>query len=662
MQQIAPLQTDIAAKSDAVFEADKQWFASADNRQDQFGSLLGQERAQQERNVRSTTSERPNAASAKEKTRESSSTHRSEDKQEAGATRKDPAERTEQEKPVAKDEVAEKTTATAKTGDKTAEAEKSNGDQAEIEQPDVVATDSVADSPEVVEEEINWVDWIEQVKAINHGDGEKAIDWDGEIADLKALKDKTLPIEITVNEEGEKTITITLPEDLDLRPLDASALKDFIKDIVKQINQQEGDSDVIPNDLYISPVDPSLESLLADLAPQNGSSDADEHEQLNDALLAILFSNQSQGELDDSSDIHDQVSAEDAAIPLDIETDVIVQEEEVDELIAQVLNDVEVNANTPEIATDASLPSNSETQEKVDNNVIVVDVSPKKAIELIVELPEQQQRQAVQAIVEDIVAKSPVPVTPQQQQSFINALQAGIEEFKQQLSQGREPGLNLKAIISDAIAASSITEQAPLQATVSQVTDQVLQTLSLADAIKQQGKTPGEYLAAATRADAINVDSAVQTENQRSAAAQSLIDKPVNIIKPEGQTQFAEKIRWMVNARSSFAEIRLDPPDLGSVKVKVSMSGEAAQVNFIVQSPQARDALDQAIPRLKDMLNQQGIELGQSFVQQDSQQQQGEQSGEFSQGHADEAMEEVASEVIEQRVVNGRAGGIDFYA
>jgi flagellar hook-length control protein FliK len=63
------------------------------------------------------------------------------------------------------------------------------------------------------------------------------------------------------------------------------------------------------------------------------------------------------------------------------------------------------------------------------------------------------------------------------------------------------------------------------------------------------------------------------------------------------------------------------------------------------------------------MLNQQGIELGQSSVQQDQQQQNGEQQqGQFAEGKADDGMDEIAGEVIEQRVINGSAGGIDFYA
>merc|ERR1712000_191194 len=121
-------------------------------------------------------------------------------------------------------------------------------------------------------------------------------------------------------------------------------------------------------------------------------------------------------------------------------------------------------------------------------------------------------------------------------------------------------------------------------------------------------------------------ESVIQENSQLRAEASKTqqqfegFDKAVNIHKSDGQQQLGEKIRWMVNARNTMAEIRLDPPELGSMQVRVNVSGDAATVNFVVQSAQARDALAQAEPRLREMLAEQGINLGESFV---SQQQQG---------------------------------------
>lgn len=102
------------------------------------------------------------------------------------------------------------------------------------------------------------------------------------------------------------------------------------------------------------------------------------------------------------------------------------------------------------------------------------------------------------------------------------------------------------------------------------------------------------------------------------------------------------------------------------MQVRVNVSGDSASVNFIVQSPQARDALAQAEPRLREMLAEQGINLGESFV---SQQQQGNgETGEHGQssgsGHGSEFADggDEDMQVTEQQLTRRAQGGIDDYA
>jgi flagellar hook-length control protein FliK len=159
---------------------------------------------------------------------------------------------------------------------------------------------------------------------------------------------------------------------------------------------------------------------------------------------------------------------------------------------------------------------------------------------------------------------------------------------------------------------------------------------------------------------------------QNQSNVLSTTDKAINIFKQEGQQQLAEKVRWMVNSKSATAEIRLDPPDLGGINIKVNLSGDTAQVNFNVQSAAAKEALDQAVPRLRDMLQDQGIELGESVVQQESQNsQQGETSenrdslahgNNMGQNDTPEIVEDNTIQVMQQRVSGGVLGGIDYYA
>ena len=57
------------------------------------------------------------------------------------------------------------------------------------------------------------------------------------------------------------------------------------------------------------------------------------------------------------------------------------------------------------------------------------------------------------------------------------------------------------------------------------------------------------------------------------------------------------------------AEIQLDPLGLGKMKIQIQMDASSqASVHFVVQHGQTREMLEQAMPRLRDMLAGQGIQ------------------------------------------------------
>ena len=62
------------------------------------------------------------------------------------------------------------------------------------------------------------------------------------------------------------------------------------------------------------------------------------------------------------------------------------------------------------------------------------------------------------------------------------------------------------------------------------------------------------------------------------------------------------------------AEIILTPPQLGRIEVSINMNGDQASANFVAVNPIARDALQDALPRLRELLAQSGIELAQADV------------------------------------------------
>lgn len=269
---------------------------------------------------------------------------------------------------------------------------------------------------------------------------------------------------------------------------------------------------------------------------------------------------------------------------------------------------------------------------------------------------------------------------------FIAALQSGLKEFKQQLAQGREPSVDLKAMIAEAMAQISGDLNALQQPKIDAVVNQFNGILQAANAINMTANTQQINTVANTDsqiAKEINISYIEGTKLangiQGQVISQASVDKAINIFKQEGQQQLAEKVRWMVNAKNATAEIRLDPPDLGGINIKINLSGDIAQVNFNVQSAAAKEALDFAAPRLREMLREHGIELGQSSVRQDSQGgQQNQQPGQRQAGNTADSsnasttgqlasnaahdQQRVSEGMLEQRISNGAIGGIDYYA
>jgi len=80
--------------------------------------------------------------------------------------------------------------------------------------------------------------------------------------------------------------------------------------------------------------------------------------------------------------------------------------------------------------------------------------------------------------------------------------------------------------------------------------------------------------------------------------------------------QMAERVQVMLSKNLKNIDIRLDPPELGKMHIRMNMNSDGATVHFTVANQHARDALEQSMPRLREMLNNQGVQLGDTSVQQ----------------------------------------------
>jgi len=72
--------------------------------------------------------------------------------------------------------------------------------------------------------------------------------------------------------------------------------------------------------------------------------------------------------------------------------------------------------------------------------------------------------------------------------------------------------------------------------------------------------------------------------------------------------KFAEHVSMLVLKGSTSAQIKLDPPELGPMAIRINHNGSETLVQFQVQNPIARELVDSGMHKLREMLEQHGFE------------------------------------------------------
>lgn len=86
-----------------------------------------------------------------------------------------------------------------------------------------------------------------------------------------------------------------------------------------------------------------------------------------------------------------------------------------------------------------------------------------------------------------------------------------------------------------------------------------------------------------------------------------------------------QRVLWMAQDQLQSASLTLNPPHLGPVQITLQLDAQQANVQFVSAHAEVRQALQEALPVLRDLLGQAGIQLGQADVS-SRQSRQGEQA------------------------------------
>lgn len=91
------------------------------------------------------------------------------------------------------------------------------------------------------------------------------------------------------------------------------------------------------------------------------------------------------------------------------------------------------------------------------------------------------------------------------------------------------------------------------------------------------------------------------------------VSSPVRVAIPVGEAGWGraigEQVVWHVAQNIHAANLRLNPQHLGPLEMQVQMEGDKATLAFASQHAAVRDALESALPRLREMFAQNGLDI-----------------------------------------------------
>jgi hypothetical protein len=155
----------------------------------------------------------------------------------------------------------------------------------------------------------------------------------------------------------------------------------------------------------------------------------------------------------------------------------------------------------------------------------------------------------------------------------------------------------------------AVTPDAASPATAARSGGKPAEVAALVDALTQaeagQTATPAAPDAPATVATVRDtglrqyIDAAVSTGVR--------VDVPVG--RPGWSEAVTDKVMWMSAQNIASAEIHLSPADLGPLSIRISSHQDQTSIYFTSAHASVRDALDQSLPRLREMFSGQGIQL-----------------------------------------------------
>jgi len=96
----------------------------------------------------------------------------------------------------------------------------------------------------------------------------------------------------------------------------------------------------------------------------------------------------------------------------------------------------------------------------------------------------------------------------------------------------------------------------------------------------------------------------------------------IKVGTPGWDTAFSQKVAWAATNQHQVAELRLNPPHLGPIEIRITITNDQATAMFVSGHASVRESIEAALPRLREMMGESGLTLGNVNVSSQSFQQQ----------------------------------------
>ncbi|XLZ70193.1 flagellar hook-length control protein FliK [Massilia sp. SR12] len=208
---------------------------------------------------------------------------------------------------------------------------------------------------------------------------------------------------------------------------------------------------------------------------------------------------------------------------------------------------------------------------------------------------------------------------------------AGLEaRIAHQATSAQAGAASASAMVADGadLAADALQPNAGLAAQGADVAPQADFQATLAQAKADAGKAgeaaardAAQTILPASTAQATTAQAPAGAANAQAAQAVASNQLHARVGSQGWDQQLGQKVVWMVNGGEQSATLTLNPPDLGPLQVVLSVSNDQTSVAFMAAQPEVREALEQALPKLRESMGEAGIALGDTSVSAGSQEQ-----------------------------------------